>query len=304
MAGFKSDEQARLNRLASMTDNRPPAAPQASSRPNQFQGRTQLREACLIRVDRITRDPNQPRTEFDPETLEALAVSLRDRGQLQPIRVRWDEPTGLYVVVVGERRWRAAQIAGIESVACVVASGEATAEDLLEDQLVENALREDLKPIEQAMAYRSLMASRGLTQTQLAERLRIRQGTVAKALALLSLPEPIQVSVDAGEIGTETAYELTKVGDQAEQVELARAAAAGAINREGVKARARTSRPAKGRGPGKGRKVTSRVFRRLAGYTITVENGRGIEPAGLAEALSLALAAVRAEMGGGDQAAA
>ena len=80
-----------------------------------FEGRKQLREACSIRLDRIIADPDQPRKEFDPEALDRLAESLRARGQLQPIRVRWDEGRGVYVVVVGERRWRAARLAGLES---------------------------------------------------------------------------------------------------------------------------------------------------------------------------------------------
>ena len=142
----------------------------------------------MIRLDRIVTDPNQPRTEFDPESLARLATSLRERGQLQPIRVRWDDTASCYVVVVGERRLRAAQLAGLESLACVVVAGEPTAEDLLEDQLVENCLREDLKPIEQAKAYKSLMASRGLSTRQLAERLQIGAASVAKALALLDTP--------------------------------------------------------------------------------------------------------------------
>ena len=183
MAGFKHDEKARLNRLESMTDTRARIVDIPPSRSNQFEGRKALREACSIEVSRIIADPDQPRTEFDPESLERLAGSLKDRGQLQPIRVRWDEGSGLYVIVIGERRWRAAQLAGLVTIVCVVVSGPVSPEDLLEDQLVENALREDLRPVEQARAYRTLMDRRSLTQTQLAERLRIGQGTVAKALA-------------------------------------------------------------------------------------------------------------------------
>jgi len=88
----------------------------------------------LIRVDRLTRDPHQPRMEFNEEGLMRLAQSLKDRGQLQPIRVRWDEAEGCYVVVTWECRWRAAQLAGLEALACVVMTGPAAAEDLLEDQ--------------------------------------------------------------------------------------------------------------------------------------------------------------------------
>ena len=115
--------------------------------------------------------------------------SLKQRGQLQPIRVRWDEADQHYVVVIGERRWRAAKLAGLESIACVVVPGTATPEEILEDQLVENCLREDLKPIEQARAYQSLMQRLGLSQRALAEKLTVSQGQIMQALKLLELPE-------------------------------------------------------------------------------------------------------------------
>jgi ParB family transcriptional regulator, chromosome partitioning protein len=252
----------------------------ASGTPARWQGVNKSKNAIEVPVDRIQPDPDQPRTEFDPEALDRLARSLKERGQLQPIRVRWDESAGRYVVVVGERRWRAAQLAGLETLACVVVTGEPSPEDLLEDQLVENALREDLKPIEQARAYRCLMTSRGLTQAQLAERLQIRQGTVAKALALLALPEPIQASVDAGEIGTETAYELSKIDDRAQQVELARDVAAGRLNRDAVKEHTRASRKGRGvgKGAGKAKKITTRVFRTATGKaTVELRKGSGNE---------------------------
>jgi ParB family chromosome partitioning protein len=188
MAGFKANEEARRNRLASMTDAQPQVEPVVVPRANQFQGRTQLREACLIRLDRIVADPNQPRGEFDADALERLAGSLRQRGQLQPIRVRWDEANQQYVIVIGERRWRAAKLAGMESMACIVVPGTATPEEILEDQLVENCLREDLKPIEQARAYQSLMHRLGLSQRALAEKLDVRLGQIMQSLNLLELP--------------------------------------------------------------------------------------------------------------------
>ena len=95
-------------------------------------------------------DPGQPRTEFDPEAIDRLAASLKVRGQLQPCRVRWVEEEGRYMIVVGERRWSAARRAGLASIACVVVQDGASREDILEDQIVENALRDDLKPVEMA----------------------------------------------------------------------------------------------------------------------------------------------------------
>jgi ParB family chromosome partitioning protein len=162
----------------------------------------------VIEVGRIGPDPSQPRTEFDAESLGRLAESLKTRGQLQPIRVRWDAVAGRYVIVLGERRWRGAQLAGLASVACVVIAGNPSADELLEDQLVENALREDLKPVEQARAFRSLMDRTGMSQNQLASKLGIGQGTISKAIALLGLPTDVQIAVDAGDIAPRAAREM------------------------------------------------------------------------------------------------
>jgi ParB family chromosome partitioning protein len=233
--GFKANEEARRNRLASMTDSSPAAEPAPPARPGQFQGRTQLREACLIRLDRIVPDPNQPRGEFDADSLDRLANSLKQRGQLQPIRVRWDEVDQHYVVVIGERRWRAARLAGLESIACVVVPGTATPEEILEDQLVENCVREDLKPVEQARAYSSLMQRLGLSQRALAEKLSVSQGQVMQALKLLELPAAVQESIDAGAVPPTIGYEIAKIPDPARQVEMAERVARGEVGRADVR---------------------------------------------------------------------
>jgi ParB family chromosome partitioning protein len=286
MAGIKSELLAGV--AASMRDRQEfrgesPASGR-SSLERQSDGRRRLESACVIRLDRIIADPNQPRVEFDADALARLAESLKTRGQLQPIRVRWDDASDRYVVVVGERRWRAAQLAGFETLACVIMTGGATAEDILEDQLVENCLREDLRPIEQARAFKSLLTNRGLSQRELAERLQVGQATISRTLALLELPEAIRQSVDAGEIGPDAGYLLSKVADPAEQAELAKGAARGGLKRDEIKAK--TSKPRKGRG---GRKVTSRVFR-SAVARVTVELRRGEGQGALRAALVDALA--------------
>jgi len=236
MARPNQSEEARSNRLASMTrlpvESEVEAAdPEARS----FEGRSRLKTACEIRLDRIVADPNQPRTEFDPDALERLASSLKQRGQLQPIRVRWDVELDRYVVVVGERRLRAAKLAGMTSIACVVATGSATPEEILEDQLIENCLREDLRPVEQAKAFRALLSRLGISQRQLAERLQVSPPTITRALALLELPEPIQTSVDAGEIAPHTAYEISKIEDAEAQAEVAAQAAQGRLRRDDMR---------------------------------------------------------------------
>lgn len=198
-----------------------PAA--ALRRPAHLEGLTREKAAARIAVDRIVRDPDQPREEFDEEALQRLADSLRTRGQLQPIRVRWDEGRGVYVILVGERRWRAAQRAGLAELSCIVVEGELPADERLMIQLVENALREDLRPVEQARAYKALMEARGWSGNQLAKELHIAQSSVVRALALLELPAPVQAQVEQGALAATVAAELTKLPESAMQAEVAQA---------------------------------------------------------------------------------
>src|SRR5262245_38796009 len=90
--------------------------PKTSTAPARWQGVAKSKNAVEVPLDKIAPDPDQPREEFEPDALRRLAESLRTRGQLQPIRVRWDEGRGLYVILVGERRWRAAKMAGLPTV--------------------------------------------------------------------------------------------------------------------------------------------------------------------------------------------
>ena len=146
-----------MTRLPAEADARPPTPRRA-----QFEGRSRLKAACEIRLDRIVADPNQPRTSSTPTRSTGSPPASGQRGQLQPIRVRWDEALDRYVVVVGERRWRRGQTRRAwTSIACVVAPAQPPPEEILEDQLVENCLREDLRPIEQARAFRTLLSRLG-----------------------------------------------------------------------------------------------------------------------------------------------
>jgi ParB family transcriptional regulator, chromosome partitioning protein len=224
----------------------PSAGPRAV--PAHLVGVTRSRDVSLIEVDRIIRDPAQPREEFDQEALDRLARSLLDRGQLQPIRVRWDEGQGAYVVLVGERRWRAARMAGLATLSCVVVDAPIGADEILAIQMVENALREDLKPIEQANAYRRLLDANGWSARQLAAELSIHHAQVVRAIALLDLPAEVQDRVEQGGLSPATAYEVSKLEDPAAQAELAQAAVAEKLTRsevaEAVKAvRARRPTP-------------------------------------------------------------
>jgi ParB family transcriptional regulator, chromosome partitioning protein len=204
------------------------------SLPPHLQGVIRSKDVSQIEVGRIIRDPDQPREEFDQDAIGRLAESLKARGQLQPIRVRWDEGRGSYMIVVGERRWRAATLAGLPSLSCVIVEGPMPADEILAIQMVENAVREDLKPIEQANAYRRLIDAKGWSVRQLAGELSIHHAQVVRALALLELPEEIQDKVEQGGLSPAAAYEVSKLDEPAAQVEMARAAVAEKLTRSEV----------------------------------------------------------------------
>jgi ParB family chromosome partitioning protein len=297
----KLDELMKVSRgIASESMGRPaapPAMPRASTAvPDRLQGVARSRDAAEISIDKIDRDLDQPREEFEPEALARLAESIRVRGQLQPIRVRWDEARSLYVIVCGERRWRAASMAGSTTMSCVIMDGPVSQAELLSLQLVENLVREDLRPIEQAKAFRAAMDLNGWSTHDVARELAVDQSSVVRALKLLDLPAAVQEQVEQGALPPATAYEVSKLDDPEEQAALAgRVVAEGLSRAETVEAVRRASkRPAKAKGRGV-RKPTTRVFRRAAGCTVTVENGRGLDPEMIRAALAEAMVRLDAE---------
>jgi ParB family chromosome partitioning protein len=210
-----------------------PQAPRAAA-PARWQGVQKTAGAVEIPVSMIARDPDQPREEFDAEAIDRLAASLKARGQLQPIRVRWDEGRGVYMILVGERRWRAAQRAGLATLSAVVTEAPLEPADRLVLQLVENCLREDLQPIEQAKAFRALIAAHGWSVRRLAEELAITHSTVVRALALLELPETVQAQVEQGTLAPRTAYEIGRLADPVTQAAVAQAAVQDGLTRAEV----------------------------------------------------------------------
>jgi ParB family transcriptional regulator, chromosome partitioning protein len=214
----------------------PPGMDPAMARrmPARLEGVVRDKDAARIGIDRIVPDPDQPREEFDEEALGRLAESLRTRGQLQPIRVRWDEGRGAYVILVGERRWRAAGMAGLATLSCIIVEGDLSDSEKLSIQLIENALREDLRPVEQARAYQQLMDANGWSGNQLAKELHVAQASVAKALALLNLPAPVQGQVDRGELPASVAYEVSRIDTPEGQAQLAERIVAEKLTRDQV----------------------------------------------------------------------
>jgi ParB family transcriptional regulator, chromosome partitioning protein len=208
---------------------------------NRYQGLARIKGAFELPLDRVAPDPDQPRKEFDSEAIERLAGSLKQRGQIQPIRVRWDESIQTWIIIAGERRWRAARLAGLATIAAVEVQGAPTPDEVLEDQLVENCLRDDLKPIEQARAFESLMNRRSLTQAQVAERLHLSPSTISRALSLLTLPAAVQVEIDSGRVQPTVGYELAKIEDTSKRDSLTASAVRGELT-QAAEVRQRTVR--------------------------------------------------------------
>ena len=176
-------------------------------------------------VVEIAPNPLQPRRHFSREGLEELAASLKQHGVLQPVVVTRGAATG-YHLIAGERRWRAAQLAGLERIPAVIreVGGD---NDVLALALIENLQREDLTPIEQARAFHHLRSELGLSQEQIAVQLGKERSTVANALRLLQLPLAVQGLVDAGELSGGHARALVGLGDAGRQEEVARRCIAG-----------------------------------------------------------------------------
>ena len=148
-----------------------------------------------VPLHKVEPNPLQPRREFDPEALQALADSITAHGMIQPLTVR-ELPGGYYQIIAGERRWRAARMAGLQEVPVLIV--EADDRKVMELALVENLQREDLNPMEEAQGYRSLMEDSGLTQAETAERVGKSRPAVANALRLLSLSEDLAELVRNG----------------------------------------------------------------------------------------------------------
>lgn len=152
----------------------------------------------FLPIEKLKANLNQPRRDFDEDSLKELAASIKSKGIIQPIVVRQSKGNESYEIVAGERRWRAAQIAGLDRVPVVVR--ELTDDEVLEIAIVENIQREDLNSIEEALAFRQLMDRFGHTQEQLSEALAKSRSHIANTLRLLNLPDLVQKMIRAGKL--------------------------------------------------------------------------------------------------------
>jgi len=174
--------------------------------------------ATELPMDEIFPDRNQPRKDFDDESLQELANSVREHGVLQPILVR--PINNGYQIVAGERRWRAARLAGLTSVPVNIR--EMSDFDAMSIALVENLQREDLNPIEEAEGYRNLANATGWTQEQIAKRVGRSRPAVANALRLLSLPDEVIDLLRTGKLTTGHAKAILSIADDSTRVSVAR----------------------------------------------------------------------------------
>ncbi len=171
-----------------------------------------------LSVHLIDPSEEQPRKQFDQEKLETLASSILAHGVVQPVIVR--KQGDRYVLVAGERRWRASRLAGLSSIPAIVK--DYTSRDVMEIALIENIQREDLNPIEEAEAFQRLMTDYGLTQEEVAAIVGRSRSAVANAVRMLSLPVSIRSFLIEGSLSSGHARTLVAVGDVKNQEELAR----------------------------------------------------------------------------------
>lgn len=170
-----------------------------------------------VPLSKIQANPNQPRREFSPESLQELADSIRQIGIIQPITLRQMEDD-TYQIIAGERRWRASQMAGLATIPAYVRT--ANDENMMQMALVENIQREDLNAIEIALAYQNLIEQYNLTQDRLAEMVGKKRATVANCIRLLKLPAQVQVALQNKEVDQGHARALLGLDKPSLQVKL------------------------------------------------------------------------------------
>jgi ParB family chromosome partitioning protein len=178
---------------------------------------SQLTSITQVSVDQIEPNPHQPRKQFNDASLAELADSIRERGVIQPILAE-ERADGTYTIIAGERRYRAAKLAGLDEVPVI--TQDFTEEEKLEIALIENIQREDLNPLDEARAIQSALELSGSTQEELAKRLGKSRPAVANALRLLKLESGIQDSILSGDLSAGHARVLVSLQDKAARARL------------------------------------------------------------------------------------
>lgn len=172
----------------------------------------------LLPIYKVEPNPDQPRHDFDEEELQALSDSISVHGVIQPLTVR-EMPNGYYQIIAGERRWRAARLAGLSDIPAVII--EADDKKAMELALIENLQRQDLNPVEEALGYESLMSDYGLTQEETAQRVGKSRPAVANALRLLNLTPEVLEMVRTGKLTAGHARAVLSLKTEKKQLEAA-----------------------------------------------------------------------------------
>ena len=233
----------------------------------------------VLKIRDVEPNPAQPRKNFEKDKLEALAASIREHGIIQPIVVT-PQKNGMYLIVAGERRWRAAKLAGLGEVPCV--EGDYTEKQVMELALIENLQREDLNAIEEAEGYKRLMDTFGLTQEEGAERVGKSRSAVANSLRMNGLSEKLKKMVIVGELSGGHARALLSLEKESDRLLIAEK-----ITKEGLSVRqteklvAAISQQKEKLQPTKPDKNIEKYFKDLAreissrlGTKVTIKNGK------------------------------
>jgi len=215
--------------------------PRAASAPSYGDG-----NVFQCALEKIVPQKHQPRQHFDGEALEELAQSLREHGLIEPLVVRRREGSDVFEIVAGERRWRAAQRAGLRDVTVVVR--DVSTKEAFELALIENVQREDLDAIEFAEALQRLVDEHGYTQESLAQRLGKDRSTITNALRLLKLPDAVRAKVIEGELSEGHARALLGAPDDATLAALAERVLKGHLNVRQTEALVRAAKKPTGKG--------------------------------------------------------
>ena len=187
------------------------------SRSSKTKKKEETKKELTLPIDKIEPNPDQPRNQFDEDTLQELADSIKQYGMLQPILVTPKDD--FYEIIAGERRWRAARLIGIKELPCIVR--ELTDEENMLLAIIENMQREDLNPIEEAEGISQMMEAYGLTQEQVSKSLGKSRPYIANSLRLLKIADKVKQYVINGDLSSGHARALAAIADEAHQIALA-----------------------------------------------------------------------------------
>ena len=190
-----------------------------------------------LRLSEVEPNKDQPRKHFDKEALQQLADSIGEHGVIQPLIVR-SIPNGSYQIVAGERRWRAAKMAGLSEIPVVIRD-DLTDEQAMQIAMIENLQRENLNPIEEALGYKELLDKYAITQDKLAKALGKARSSITNSLGLLTMPNAVQELLRTGQLTVGHCKALKKIKDEAMMIELAHKTAEGELSVRQVEAIAR-----------------------------------------------------------------